>query len=244
MSKSNIQNELESIHSQFTSHLLVCATVLAYFLLSATVVADNKVKVYNKAPSAEEMGSILFSEEKKIEKQTAVRTRSISFSKKKTAPKMQEVQTKSVAQDPCSSNEEVAANSSEDKTRAISFSKKKTQAKMQDVSSKSVESAPCASNSVKSIGLPIKFTRNSSTIMDESLPFLKELGKMLAMDKYKNNNLLIEGHTDASGSDEYNLNLSFRRADSVKNYFIKTLINKPIKPTIIIGTVFAIPSFR
>ncbi|MEP6827942.1 MAG: OmpA family protein, partial [Aestuariivirga sp.] len=35
--------------------------------------------------------------------------------------------------------------------------------------------------------------------------------------KYPKEVFLIEGHTDAAGSDEYNLNLSELRAESVKN---------------------------
>jgi outer membrane protein OmpA-like peptidoglycan-associated protein len=34
--------------------------------------------------------------------------------------------------------------------------------------------------------------------------------------------VLIGGHTDAKGSDSYNLRLSQRRADSVKNWLVKT----------------------
>src|SRR5438045_1014725 len=38
--------------------------------------------------------------------------------------------------------------------------------------------------------------------------------------RYPNEQFDIEGHTDSTGSDEYNLSLSQRRADSVKNYLV------------------------
>jgi len=43
--------------------------------------------------------------------------------------------------------------------------------------------------------------------VDKLVEFLK---------KYTNRNVLIEGHTDSVGSDEFNLTLSQKRADSLK----------------------------
>jgi outer membrane protein OmpA-like peptidoglycan-associated protein len=40
------------------------------------------------------------------------------------------------------------------------------------------------------------------------------------MNEYPNRTALIEGYTDSMGSDEYNRDLSQRRADSVKNYLV------------------------
>ena len=45
---------------------------------------------------------------------------------------------------------------------------------------------------------------------------IEELAKTLK--KYGDTNVLIQGHTDATGSDEYNLNLSQLRANSVRSY--------------------------
>ena len=45
---------------------------------------------------------------------------------------------------------------------------------------------------------------------------IDELAKTLK--KYGDTNVLIQGHTDATGTDEYNLNLSQRRANSVMAY--------------------------
>jgi OOP family OmpA-OmpF porin len=41
------------------------------------------------------------------------------------------------------------------------------------------------------------------------------------MQKYPNLNILIEGHTCNVGGKEYNLNLSGRRAEAVKDYLVK-----------------------
>ena len=52
---------------------------------------------------------------------------------------------------------------------------------------------------------------------DLSSDALRSVGKLADfLQKYPNRNVLIEGHTDSVGSDEFNLTLSQKRADSVK----------------------------
>ncbi len=68
------------------------------------------------------------------------------------------------------------------------------------------------------IGLPIKFDFNSDAITSASRPYINELGKMLSREDLVNENIVIEGHTDASGSAQYNQKLSLRRAQSIKQY--------------------------
>jgi outer membrane protein OmpA-like peptidoglycan-associated protein len=70
----------------------------------------------------------------------------------------------------------------------------------------------------ETMGLPIKFGYNSADILGESKPSLAELGRMLSSPDYANEKLLIEGHTDSKGSDQYNQYLSEKRAESVKKY--------------------------
>ena len=41
-----------------------------------------------------------------------------------------------------------------------------------------------------------------------------------SLDKYPNTDILIVGHTDATGSDSYNMGLSQRRASSAQNYLV------------------------
>lgn len=128
------------------------------------------VKMYTgKAPSAEEMGSILFSNQP-VQKTGDIKMRSISFGKPKAAPTPAEFDTPAVAEQS------------------------------------------------STIGLPIKFAYNSAQVLGESKPFLNEIGKMLSLPDFANERLIIEGHTDAGGSEKYNRFLSERRAQSVKKY--------------------------
>ena len=64
----------------------------------------------------------------------------------------------------------------------------------------------------------ILFDLDSATIRPESKPVLDEvLGVLKGEAGWK---VLIEGHTDSSGADAHNLELSQRRADSVKAYLV------------------------
>lgn len=60
------------------------------------------------------------------------------------------------------------------------------------------------------------FAVDQSRLTDESQENLAELADILQ--KYEDTNILLEGHTDSSGPEEYNLELSEERAQSVANY--------------------------
>lgn len=62
----------------------------------------------------------------------------------------------------------------------------------------------------------ILFDINSAELKSEAKQNISELAQTLK--KYQDTNVLVEGHTDASGTDEYNHNLSNRRAASVSTY--------------------------
>jgi outer membrane protein OmpA-like peptidoglycan-associated protein len=62
----------------------------------------------------------------------------------------------------------------------------------------------------------ILFDVDSSTLRPVAQDNLTNLAGIFQ--KYEDTNILLEGHTDSDGSDEYNMNLSERRARSVANY--------------------------
>lgn len=68
------------------------------------------------------------------------------------------------------------------------------------------------------IAFPINFRVNSSDILPESVPFLESIVGLLQKDT--SIRLLVEGHTDSSGSPARNTALSRERAYSVVNYLI------------------------
>lgn len=62
----------------------------------------------------------------------------------------------------------------------------------------------------------ILFATNSSTLSMDAKTNIKNLSSIL--NKYNDTNILITGHTDSKGTEEYNQKLSERRAKSVVDY--------------------------
>ena len=62
----------------------------------------------------------------------------------------------------------------------------------------------------------ITFKTDSADINSSFYPVLNSVAKVL--NKYSNSTILVSGHTDNTGSAEYNLNLSRERAQSVAAY--------------------------
>lgn len=148
-------------------HLISGLALLTLLPLSAQA---QQMHIYEKAPSAEQMGKHLFGWQPP--KNTKAKTRGLVFSS---------TEVKKV-------NNVAAAHS-----------------------------APAQKNS---IGFLIEFAHDSADIQPASIPFLDEMGKMLTMQDLSDKRIIIEGHADASGGEHYNLNLSERRAASIK-YFLE-----------------------
>jgi len=60
------------------------------------------------------------------------------------------------------------------------------------------------------------FKINSAELSDDAKQELKKVGGILA--KYEDTQILLEGHTDDTGSDDFNMKLSERRAEAVSSY--------------------------
>lgn len=80
---------------------------------------------------------------------------------------------------------------------------------------KSGKGAKGVNNSLK---LKIEFDFDSARIREESYPLLNELAKALKTEALKGRKVVLSGHCDYVGTQEYNQKLSERRAASVKAY--------------------------
>ena len=64
----------------------------------------------------------------------------------------------------------------------------------------------------------VNFDFDKSTIRQEDLPSIDK--DVAALETWGNVNIEVAGHTDSRGSDKYNMSLSKRRAEAVRNYLI------------------------
>jgi outer membrane protein OmpA-like peptidoglycan-associated protein len=71
-----------------------------------------------------------------------------------------------------------------------------------------------------SVNLYINFAYDSASLMTDSQIILDSLANALIDERLASYNFLVAGHTDAKGSDEYNLALSDRRAQAVVRYLV------------------------
>jgi outer membrane protein OmpA-like peptidoglycan-associated protein len=70
-----------------------------------------------------------------------------------------------------------------------------------------------------SVGYRINFALNSDVVPQSAYDFVERVGEL--MREEPDIRLQIEGHTDATGSDDYNLDLSRRRAMAVATYLVE-----------------------
>ena len=65
---------------------------------------------------------------------------------------------------------------------------------------------------------PILFETNSSVLKSEAQALLDDVAAVLQ--KYPETDVLVKGHTDNTGSEGHNQQLSERRSQAVKNYLV------------------------
>ena len=103
------------------------------------------------------------------------------------------------------------------RTRAISIGSGTDQAAGDEVS----ESDPTVEGEAPTVGLTaVTFAYDSAELTGPAQVVLQRVAVALRTGDLSQDDFLILGHTDAAGSDSYNLGLSMRRADSVRNYLI------------------------
>jgi outer membrane protein OmpA-like peptidoglycan-associated protein len=84
------------------------------------------------------------------------------------------------------------------------------------------------------VNLKIEFDVNSSSIRPESFPLIAELGKALSSEALQEQKFQVIGHTDSDGDDKYNLELSYKRAESIRE-FLKEMYGLSSDRLIVLG---------
>lgn len=73
----------------------------------------------------------------------------------------------------------------------------------------------------KALSLQLRFKLNSAQLDTVAVMPVRVIGEALRWPELANVRLLISGHTDASGSRDFNRRLSQRRAESVKGHLVR-----------------------
>ena len=84
-----------------------------------------------------------------------------------------------------------------------------------------------------SISMEINFAYNSAQLTDQAIQQLAPLGQALQSPELAGLSFMLEGHTDASGPDDYNMMLSQKRAQSVGQFLYQYYGVDPTKLNII-----------
>ena len=83
-----------------------------------------------------------------------------------------------------------------------------------------IEVVPSEKPTPPSIDLYINFKFDSAELEPEAMVALRSLGTALRDPRLKDAKILILGHTDAVGGDDYNMALSERRAEAVRKFLV------------------------
>jgi outer membrane protein OmpA-like peptidoglycan-associated protein len=79
---------------------------------------------------------------------------------------------------------------------------------------------------IERVGEGIKVTFDSGILFDVNKADLRPVARAnleelaAILQKYEDTNILVEGHTDATGTDEHNMQLSRQRAESVRHHLV------------------------
>lgn len=188
---------------------------LIALMLASSLGWAQDVKLYDKAPSVEELQRQLSGDAPQQDGKRRIRTRSIVFGDSAPAPQEQQPIQQPVQQaapQPAAYQQQAPQPQYQQATQQV-YQPAAQQQTMQV--------------SERAIAFPINFRVNSSQILPDSVPFLESIAGLLQKDPGMR--LMIEGHTDSTGSASRNTVLSRERAFSVMNYLIDTYRIDPMR---------------
>jgi len=85
----------------------------------------------------------------------------------------------------------------------------------------------------RSIDLKVQFAVGLATLTDAAVEQLDALAAAITSESLINQRFMIAGHTDATGADDLNLDLSFRRAQTVKAYLVTAHAIEPARLSVV-----------
>lgn len=188
------------MHNVLQSKMFLVGSLMAGVLLAAPFAHAEEIVIFKSVPSAEEISDVLFGKDETSS--DGPRVRSIRVNN--------------------SSSDAVG-----EKTRAVRMhnsAQDNTPAATPDVAGSGSEPKPIAAAPSAGVGLGfnLQFAFDSVELLSESKAYIDRLGEVLGNPENKGKPVLIVGHTDGSGAETYNAQLSERRAVAVRDYLTTT----------------------
>jgi outer membrane protein OmpA-like peptidoglycan-associated protein len=107
--------------------------------------------------------------------------------------------------------------------------------KVRSLSAEEREKVASIAQDKPNIDLEINFEYRSAKLASSSLPQARTLGLALSSPDFTGATFVVEGHTDAKGGDAYNLDLSEKRAETIKRFLVE---NYKISPADLVPVGF------
>ena len=164
-------------------------------------------------------------------KSEEMKTRGIRINQPAQAAQQPAAQPQQQQQQPAQQQQQTAAAQQQayEQQQAAAQQAAAQQAAQQQVAAAQPQQAAPA----PSISMEINFAYNSAQLTDQAIQQLAPLGQALQSPELAGLSFLLEGHTDASGPDEYNMTLSQKRAQSVGQFLYQYYGVDPTKLNII-----------
>ncbi len=106
------------------------------------------------------------------------------------------------------------------KTRSIRI-KDSDNASGKSTTKEAASQTPVTPTTSDSVSVSVYFPFDSAKLTLRAKSELDQMGRALASPEFTHDRWLVEGHTDSAGSSDYNLHLSQRRAESVRQYIVE-----------------------
>ena len=205
------------MHSALKNNLVLAGGLMAGIILAAPLASAEEVVIFKSVPSAAEVNEVLFGKADAASERGLVRSLTAPSAGDKTrAIRLHNPAQGTPEATPAAVDAQDAAIAPAPAPAAAAPAPVETQEAAVTAPAPAPEAAP--SSAGVGLGFNLQFAFDSVDLLPESRPFIDRLGEVLGQPDNTGKQILIVGHTDGSGDDAYNAQLSERRAIAVRDY--------------------------
>ena len=208
------------MHSVFRSHMVLAGGLMAGIALTASPTLADEIVIFKSVPTAEEVNNVLFGNGGVETKKPLTRSL-LPADPSSGLGATRAIRMHNSAQDTAKATAPVAATAAPAPAATASAPAPAPAAEAPVVTA-SAEPTTATSGTGVGLGFNLQFGFDSVALEGDSKAYIDRLGEVLGQPENAGKQLLIVGHTDGSGDDGYNSQLSERRALAVRDYLATT----------------------